>query len=146
MKDGSARVEFEVRYPQRARGSARGSKPASTKAPDDGPAAPPLRPAPPRLPKITRLLVLGHHFERLVRDGIVEDYASLARLTSLSKTRVTQLVNLTLLAPYIQAEILMLDEDTGVRYPTFERQLRELTALSEWNEQRRARAASHSRR
>jgi len=87
-------------------------------------------------PKVTRLLVLGHQFEKLVRDGVVEDYAALSRLTGLSTARVTQLVNLTLLAPDIQAEILNLDEDTAARNRTFERGLRDLTALPDWNEQR----------
>ena len=96
------------------------------------------------MPKVTHLLVLGYHFERLVRDGVVEDYVTLSRLTGLSTARVTQLVNLTLLAPDIQAEILILDENTRTRYPTFERQLRELTALPEWNEQRCAFAASRA--
>jgi hypothetical protein len=88
------------------------------------------------VPKVTRLLVLGHHFERLVRDGVVKDYVGLSRLTRLSKARVTQIVNLTLLAPDIQAEILQFEEDTAARSRFIERWLRELTAMPDWNEQR----------
>lgn len=73
-----------------------------------------------------------------MRDGVVKDYADLARLTRLSKVRVTQLVNLTLLAPDIQTEILGLDEDTVTRDRVFERALRTITALTDWNQQRRA--------
>jgi hypothetical protein len=59
-----------------------------------------------RVPKITLLLVLGHHFEQLVRDGVMRDYAEIARQTGLSRARVTQIANLTLLAPEIQSWIL----------------------------------------
>ncbi len=49
----------------------------------------------------------GITFERLVRDGVVKDYAEIARLTGLTRARVTQIVNLTLLAPDIQEKILL---------------------------------------
>jgi len=58
------------------------------------------------VPRIVHLLVLGHHFERLVRDGVVKDYAEIARLTGLGRARVTQVVNLMLLAPEIQENLL----------------------------------------
>jgi len=58
------------------------------------------------VPKIALLLVLGHHFERLVRDGVVKDYAEIARRAGLTRARVTQITNLTLLAPRIQERIL----------------------------------------
>ena len=64
-------------------------------------------------PRITRLLVLGRHFERLVRDGIVKNYAEIAWLTSLSRARVTQIVNLILLPPRLQEEALALQVPAG---------------------------------
>lgn len=94
--DGRARVEFEVRFPRAPRG----------RKVDACPEPPALRPAPPQVPRITQLLVLGHHFERLVRDGVVKDYAEIARLAGLSRARVTQIVNLTLLPPHAQERIL----------------------------------------
>jgi len=89
------------------------------------------------VPKITRLLVLGHHFERLVRDGVVRDYAEIARLTGLTRARVTQIVNLTLLAPEIQDWILALPLITNGRGPVNERVLRQIHRSSDWAEQRR---------
>src|SRR5438128_2207912 len=77
------------------------------------PASPPVvttpaavRSTPERVPKITLLLVLGHHFERLVRDGAVKDLAEIARRTGLTRARVTQITNLTQLAPDLQEAIL----------------------------------------
>ena len=62
------------------------TQPANATAPvtlNPLPAVPAPAPAPipasPRVPKITFLLVLGHHFERLVREGAVKDYAEIAR-------------------------------------------------------------------
>lgn len=89
-----------------------------------------------RVPKITRLLVLGHHFERLVREGKVKDYAEIARLTGLTRARITQIVNLTLLAPGIQEEILNLSNLTRDSDPVTERALREIAAHAAWQEQK----------
>jgi len=126
--DGTARVEFEVRFPRTKGWRQVEARPEARETP--------LKPAPPQVPKVTRLLVLGYHFERLVSQGVVKDYAALSRLTGLSRARVTQLVNLTLLAPNIQAEILTRDAAAADRDATFERRLRDLTALPDWNEQR----------
>ena len=90
--------------------------------------------APPRVPKVALLLVLGHHFERLVRDGVVKDYAEIARMTGLSRARVTQIVNLTLLAPVIQEGIVRIP--AGCRADLRERPLRDLVAVVEWPRQR----------
>lgn len=87
-----------------------------------------------RVPKIALLLVLGHHFERLVRDGVVKDYAEIARQTGLTRARVTQIVNLTLLAPGIQEEIL---SGTGDSVAAVERNLRDLVATCAWLSQLR---------
>jgi len=89
------------------------------------------------VPKITRLLVLGHHFERLVRDGAVKNYAEIARLTGLTRARVTQIVNLTLLAPEIQELILNLSTSNRGPAPLTEPGLRELAAMVDWDTQRR---------
>jgi hypothetical protein len=85
------------------------------------------------VPKITRLLVLAHHFERLVRHGAVRDYADIARLTGLTRARVTQIVNLTLLAPEILGAVLDLPPGSRVT----ERDLRPLVACADWRTQSR---------
>src|SRR5262249_32149429 len=70
----------------------------------------PPRPGPPpgRVPRIARLLALAHRFEGLLRDGAVKDYAELARLGHVTRARITQVMNLLLLAPGIQEAILFL--------------------------------------
>ncbi|MBI5788068.1 MAG: hypothetical protein HZA78_04340, partial [Candidatus Schekmanbacteria bacterium] len=59
-----------------------------------------------KLPHITRLLALAHHLQDLLDQGTVHDYADIARLSGLSRARVSQIMNLTLLAAEIQEEIL----------------------------------------
>ena len=50
--------------------------------------------------------MLGHYFEGLVRSGAVKDYAEIARRTGLTRARVTQIVDMTLLSPYEQEQLL----------------------------------------
>ena len=69
------------------------------------PSANPPNPAH-KLPHITRLLALAHHLQDLLDQGIVRDYADIARLSGITRARVSQIMNLTLLAPEIQEEIL----------------------------------------
>ena len=76
-------------------------------------------------------LVLGHHFKR--RDGVVRDNAVIARLEGLTRGRICQIVNLTLLAPEIQEGILSLRE--GNAHPA-ERDLRLLVSSPAWSNQR----------
>lgn len=100
--DGTARVEFEVRFPAASR--RRQARP-KTESP-----TPPLLPVPPQVSKDCQMLVLGYHFERLVSDGVVNNYVEIARLTGLSRARVTQITDLTLLSPRIQEQVLLHNE------------------------------------
>jgi len=67
----------------------------------------PIKQKPTKLPRITRLLALAHHLQALLDQGIVKDYADIARLSGLSRARVTQIMNLMLLAPKIQEALLL---------------------------------------
>ena len=49
------------------------------------------------VPRVARLMALALRFEGLVRDGQVSDYAALARLGHVSRTRLAQIMNLALL-------------------------------------------------
>ena len=60
-----------------------------------------------QVPRITRLLALATKFEGLLQQGVVKDYAELARLGQVSRARVTQIMNLLSLAPDIQQQILV---------------------------------------
>lgn len=95
------------------------------------------RPEPPaapvgRVPRIVRLLALAHDIERRTRSGELDDLAAAARAYGLTRARVTQIVNLTLLAPAIQEEILAMGLVTKGRDAVAERQLRVIVALPNW--------------
>jgi hypothetical protein len=49
---------------------------------------------------------LALKFEGPIHQGVIKDYAELARLGQLSRARVTQIMNLLNLSAHIQAEIL----------------------------------------
>src|SRR5438045_91245 len=60
------------------------------------------------VPRIARLMALAIRFEDLVRRGEVQDYADLARLGHVTRARITQIMNLLMLAPDLQEQILFL--------------------------------------
>jgi len=144
--EAPVRVEFRVQFsggPKGRRQAAVTQPPASPE--QDSSASSTSSPAPEpvkkaslnRVPKIIKLLVLGHHFENLIREGVVKHYAEIARLTGLSRARVTQVANLTLLAPSIQEDLLiMLSEYAAGKTPTDHR-IRLLVASLDWKDQQR---------
>ena len=56
---------------------------------------------------IARRIALGHHIEDLVERGELRDYAEAAERLGITRARLTQVCNLTLLAPDIQASVLL---------------------------------------
>jgi hypothetical protein len=84
---------------------------------------------------VARLLALGHEIERRVRTGEIDDLAHAARELGLTRARVTQIVNLTLLAPEIQEEILAMSPVTFGSDPITERTLRQIVAEPRWERQ-----------
>jgi hypothetical protein len=75
------------------------------------PAPPVPSPPPQRIPRISRLMALAIHFDGMIREGVVRDYADLARLGWVSRARITQIMNLLNLPPWKQEEILFLSGD-----------------------------------
>ena len=67
------------------------------------------------VPRISRLMALAIHVQELVDRGEVADYAELARLAHVPRARISQIMNLTLLAPDIQEAILFLPSTDGTR-------------------------------
>ncbi|MSR55905.1 MAG: hypothetical protein EXS09_21930 [Gemmataceae bacterium] len=90
-----------------------------------------------RVPRVARLLALAHRFETLIRDGEVRDYADLARLGHVTRARLSQIMDLLLLAPAIQEELLFLPPVDGGDDPIHERQLRPIVAVLDWKKQQR---------
>jgi hypothetical protein len=98
------------------------------------------KPAPissPRIPRITRLMALAIKFQGMLDCGAVRDYADLARLGYVTRARVTQIMNLLLLAPDIQEDILDLTASVEKAVPT-ERKIRSVAKIVPWGTQRRA--------
>ncbi len=98
---------------------------------------PPTRLVTGRVPRIARLMALAIRMRRLIDSGEVRDYAKLARLGHVSRARVTQIMNLTLLAPDIQEDILFQPLVEVGRDPIRELQLRPITLVPDWRKQRR---------
>jgi hypothetical protein len=72
-------------------------------------------PTPERVPRIARLLALAHKFQRMLDRGEVETMAGLARLGRVSRARITQIMDLLMLAPEIQEEVLFGRVDVPLR-------------------------------
>lgn len=102
-------------------------------AADDDPK--PLVPAG-RVPRISRLMALAIHFDRLVREGKVSDLSDLARLAHVTQPRMTQIMNLNHLAPDIQEDLLNLPSTVAGRDRIHERMLRSVAAEISWRSQR----------
>ena len=62
-----------------------------------------------RTPRIAKLMALAIKFEGLIADGTVSDYSELAELAQVSRARITQIMNLLLLAPDIQESLLFME-------------------------------------
>lgn len=123
----SLTVEANIHFERRGRGSRRvlesGTDPAA-----DRPIG--------RLARVTRLMALAIRFDQLIQAGDVTDYSELARLGHVTRARVTQIMNLLMLAPDIQEEILFLSRVTGGRDPIHLRQLQPIALVPDWRKQR----------
>jgi len=88
-----------------------------------------------RLPRVTRLLVLAHKIDGMIRSGEIRDWADAARLTGVTRARMTQIANLLLLAPDIQEMLLEVAWVQEGRDPLNEHSLRQLLAQPGWPQQ-----------
>lgn len=89
-----------------------------------------------RLLRITRLMALALRFEELIQNGEVKDYAELARLGQVTRARITQVMNLTLLAPDLQEQLLFLQRVLKGRDPIHILQLQFICLTCDWEKQR----------
>lgn len=99
-----------------------------------------------RVPRISRLMALAIHFDRLIREGKVADLSALAHLAHVTQPRMTQIMNLNHLAPDIQEQLLFLPPVTRGRDSVHERLVRSLAGAIDWREQRMAWATVQSDR
>ena len=105
----------------------RGGRPAKSKQT--------VAPAPPRIPRIARLMALAVKFQNMIDRGAVRDYADLARLGCVSRARITQIMNLLNLASDIQEQLLDLPSQHGHRGTLSETHIRRVSKIIDWAEQ-----------
>jgi len=87
-----------------------------------------------RVPRVARLLALAHHFDHLIEQDVVKDYAEIAKLSQLSRARVAQIMALKFLAPDIQERIALLPQSHG-KDVLLEKDVRRIALLPEWEKQ-----------
>ncbi len=90
-----------------------------------------------RVPRVARVLALAHHFDDLIEQGAVKDYAEIARLVQMSRARVAQILTLKFLAPDIQERIALLPQSHG-KDVISEKQLRRIAMIPVWERQQEA--------
>ena len=79
--------------------------------------------------RVARMLALAQHVERLIEAGELSGYAEAARALGVTRARLTQVMNLLLLAPEIQKRVYS-DE-----LETTERALRVVVRDASWSKQ-----------
>ena len=98
---------------------------------------PPKKEVPKRRPaRVARMLAMANDLQDKIDRGEYKDQAAAARALGLSRTKLTRLLDLALLAPDIQEEVLFLKAVDG-KEPVTERALREVVRHLSWAEQRR---------
>jgi len=80
-------------------------------------------------------MALAIHFDGLIRQGAIHDYADLARLGGITRARVTQIMNLLNFAPEIQEKLLFLPGTTVERDAVSEREMRRVCDVMRWSKQ-----------
>jgi hypothetical protein len=81
-------------------------------------------------------MAVAIRLERLLRTGEVSDVMELARLGHVTQPRMSQILNLTLLAPDIQEELLFLPRLSVGKAPIHEKMLRPVALETDWDKQR----------
>lgn len=130
--DGGVDSGITVAFPVHFRRAGAGRKELCA-----GSAPPAPSPPPGKTPRVTRLMALAIHFDNLIRNGNVTDYAELARLGHVTRARMTQIMNLLNLAPDIQEALLFLPSVSKGRDPIGEPDLRAIVCNSDWGGQRK---------
>lgn len=90
-----------------------------------------------RIPRVARLMALAIKIDGLIASGAIADQAEAAVVGHVTRARITQIMNLLLLAPDIQEAILNLPRTTRGRDPIVESHLRPIAAERCWERQRR---------
>ena len=82
-------------------------------------------------------MALAIHCKNLLDTCAVADLTTMARLAHVTQPRMTQILNLNHLAPDIQEDLLYLDPLEEGKPSVSEKDLRRLSGILVWGEQRR---------
>ena len=88
--------------------------------------------------RVARMLALAHRLQDAIDRGEYEGRSDLARTLGVTRARVTQLLDLTLLAPEIQEALLAMDVQSAVRHHVDEQAMWSVARRLSWHEQRAA--------
>jgi hypothetical protein len=99
-------------------------------------------PPPPVVPlsrpaEVARMLALAHHLEAAIESGKFKSRTEVAQRLGIVDSRVTQILSLCHLAPDIQEDVVFFEVTGGAELLT-ETELRKVSRLLDWDEQRRA--------
>ena len=92
--------------------------------------------------RVAQMLAQAHRLQNAIASGEYKDRAEVARQLGLTRARITQLMDLLLLAPDIQEQVLALEAVDGAE-PLSERALRPIAKTLSWVEQRKKWGKAH---
>ena len=78
-------------------------------------------------------MALAIKLENLIKNGLVRDYADLARLGAVDPSLVSRVMNLRLLAPSIQMHLLELDTQENGSESLFQKDLMPIARILDWS-------------
>ena len=84
--------------------------------------------------RVALMLAFAHKLQEAIDNGEYTDRADAARKLGLTRARVSQLLDLLMLAPDIQEKILFMERVDGIE-PTSERALRTVVKKVSWRAQ-----------
>jgi hypothetical protein len=122
-------IETSIHFERRGRGSRKEMREGEPPAPEPR--------LPGRVPRVARFMALAIRFDDLLASGAVADYAELARLAHVTRARITQIMNLRMLAPDLQEALLFLPRTERGRDLLHLRQLQPIALTPDWRKQRR---------
>ncbi|MBX9678917.1 MAG: hypothetical protein K2X38_09130 [Gemmataceae bacterium] len=89
-----------------------------------------------RLPRVTRWMALALRIDRLIREGVLGSFAEAAMLGSVTRARVSQIMNLIHLAPSIQEELLFMSRPMRGNEPILLADLQAICGEPDWSLQK----------
>lgn len=88
---------------------------------------------PPKHPRIRLLLLLAHQIQKILQEDKTKDLKTIAGWMNMKQPRMCQIMNLLLLSPTIQEEIICSDDQRLFKLP--ENRIRDILHELDWNEQ-----------